>query len=336
MENNNILNNQISNLLEKSISSGEIKVLTPKDIPLLVQIASTLPLLENTLDNNPEMIFVAAPTGAGKDTLVRKITSHTPDKEYVILNMDMFRHYYPSIEPEKEVHDKNFALETNEISYEIYYLIEELILNYYNNTHVILTGTIKDTPWIENILQKYKKNNYNISISALAVPYLESAFSIFERYLHLVDAEQESNDDFPIRFTSLSYHDQTFEAFSSSLNHFETSMQNNPNKLLDSISVYKRDKSMEDLSEDTLLYSSTTNSETTATNVVNSILNSSHSIDCNRFSNLLNLVKKHANYLKNQDLYLEIIESLKKIYQLDERNQKPLFENISQDIIEFE
>ena len=113
-------------------------------------------------------------------------------------------------------------------------------------------------------------------------------------------------------------------------------MQNNPNKLLDSISVYKRDKSMEDLSEDTLLYSSTTNSETTATNVVNSILNSSHSIDCNRFSNLLNLVKKHANYLKNQDLYLEIIESLKKIYQLDERNQKPLFENISQDIIEFE
>ena len=32
------------------------------------------------------MIFVAAPTGAGKDTLVRKLTSQNPDKNYVVLN----------------------------------------------------------------------------------------------------------------------------------------------------------------------------------------------------------------------------------------------------------
>ena len=33
---------------------------------------------------------------------------------------------------------------------------KELILNYYPGTNVILTGTMKDTQWIESIFRKYK------------------------------------------------------------------------------------------------------------------------------------------------------------------------------------
>lgn len=332
MDDNKILDNQILNILNKGISDGEIKVLTEKDIPLLNQIASNFPLSNNK--NSSEMIFVAAPTGAGKDTLVRKITSNNPEKNYVVLNMDMFRHYYSSIDSSKEISDKNFAQDTNQVSYEIYYLIEELILNYYNSTNVILTGTIKDTPWIESILRKYKKHNYSVSLSALAVPYSESAVSIYERYLNMVQTqlESKSHDDSPIRFTGLNYHDETFHAFTKSLKFFEDSLNSEPGVLLDNISVYKRDKSIHDLSEDTLLYSSSMPSSTTATALVTSILNSEHIIDPKRFTALLDITEKHSEYLKSENVYNEILESLKKVYSLNKKTDKSVgIEEISFD-----
>lgn len=322
MDDNKILDNQILNILNKGISDGEIKVLTQKDIPLLNQIASNFPLSNDK--TNAEMIFVAAPTGAGKDTLVRKITSNNPEKNYVVLNMDMFRHYYSSIDSSKEISDINFAQDTNQVSYEIYYLIEELILNYYNSTNVILTGTIKDTPWIESILKKYKKHNCAVSLYALPVPYSESAVSIYERYLNMVQTqlESKSKDDSPIRFTGLKYHDETFHAFTKSLKFFEDSLNSEPGVLLDNISVFKRDKNIHDLSEDTLLYSSSLPSSTTATNLVTSILNSEHIIDPKRFTTLLDIVQTYSDYLKSENVYNEILESLKKIYTIHKKTDK--------------
>jgi hypothetical protein len=52
----------------------------------LVQDKSNLPKEGN-------LIFVAAPTGAGKDTLVKQINLHS-EKKYIELNMDIFRSYY--------------------------------------------------------------------------------------------------------------------------------------------------------------------------------------------------------------------------------------------------
>ena len=248
--------------------------------------------------------------------------------------MDMFRHYFSSIDSSQQISDKNFAANTNQISYEIYYLIEELILNYYNGTNIILTGTIKDTPWIENILKKYKNYNYSVSLAILAVPYSESAISIYERYLNMVKTQLESktNDDSPIRFTGLQYHDETFNAFPKSLNFFENSLNSKPGVLLDNISVFKRDKSIHDLSEDTLLYSSSVPSSTTATDLVTSILNSEHTIDLKRFTTLLDITEKYSDYLKSKNVYNEILESLKKIYFKD----KPLNKSTNLDEILFE
>ena len=319
MIDNEILNNQISSVLEKGISDGNIKNLTSADINLIAQIASNFKLSPKT-DNNAEMIFVAAPTGAGKDTLVRKLTSQNPDKNYVVLNMDMFRHYYKNISKQvNEITDKDFAKKTNDISYEIYYLIEELILNYYQGTNVILTGTMKDTPWIESILKKYKNNKYDVNLSVLTVPYQESAFSIFERYLNIVETQlhAKTKDDSIIRYTDLKYHDETFTNFSKNLEYFE-----NYKELISSISVYRRDKSIHDLSEDTLIFSSTAPSnfkEPTATATAKSILNSTNIISAERFSKLLELVERNADYLKEQGLYNEIGKSLTFIHSLDNK-----------------
>ena len=319
MINNKILNNQIKTLIEKETENGNIKNLTSADADLLTQIASNFKL-SPVNNKNSELTFVAAPTGAGKDTLVRKLTSQNPDKNYVVLNMDMFRHYYTDISTNiKEINDKDFAKKTNDISYEIYYLIEELILNYYPGTNVILTGTMKDTPWIESIFKKYKNHKYNINLSVLTVPYQESAFSIFERYLNIVQTQLHSKrkDDSIIRYTDLKYHDETFTNFTKNLNYFENSKD-----LISSVSVYRRDKSIHDLSEDTLIFSSTSPSlykESTATATANSILNSANIISAERFSKLLELVEQNAHYLKEQGLYNEIGKSLTFIHSLDNK-----------------
>ena len=319
MIDNQILNNQISSVLKKGILNGNIQNLTTADIPLISQIASNFKLSTQT-DKNAEMLFVAAPTGAGKDTLVRKLTSQNPNKNYVVLNMDMFRHYYQNISKQiHEINDKDFAKKTNDISYEIYYLIEELILNYYQGTNVILTGTMKDTPWIESILRKYKNNKYDVNLSVLTVPYQESAFSIFERYLNIVETQLNSktHDTSSIRYTDLKYHDETFNNFSKSLEYFE-----NSNNLLSSISVYRRDKNINDFSEDTLIFSSNSPSnfkESTATATANSILYAPNIIDPERMSNLLELIAKNENYLKEQGLFTEIGKSLNYIHSLDNK-----------------
>ena len=319
MIDNQILNNQISSVLKKGILNGNIQNLTTADIPLISQIASNFKLSTQT-DKNAEMLFVAAPTGAGKDTLVRKLTSQNPNKNYVVLNMDMFRHYYQNISKQiHEINDKDFAKKTNDISYEIYYLIEELILNYYQGTNVILTGTMKDTPWIESILRKYKNNKYDVNLSVLTVPYQESAFSIFERYLNIVETQLNSktHDTSSIRYTDLKYHDETFNNFSKSLEYFE-----NSNNLISSISVYRRDKNINDFSEDTLIFSSNSPSnfkESTATATANSILYAPNIIDPERMSNLLELIAKNENYLKEQGLFTEIGKSLNYIHSLDNK-----------------
>ena len=201
---------------EKNINP-DIKYLDVTHSKLIAQIISNYNLQNNKNINpeNPIMIFLGAPTGAGKDILVRKIMSENKEKSFVVLNMDIFRYYHNEISKNHEyISDKNFAKTTNQTSYELYYIIQKIILEKYPNTNVIVTGTIRDLNWVKNIIKTYKDNNlshYQISLVTLAVPIVESAFSIYERYLTLVSARGNSNS--PLRYTELEYHNDTVKEF---------------------------------------------------------------------------------------------------------------------------
>ena len=114
---------------EKAVNP-DIKYLNSSHSGLIAQIISNYKL-KPTEEEKPsaEMIFLGAPTGAGKDTLVKKIKSDNPDKKFVILNMDMFRYYHEEISDSSDtITDKDFAVKTNQTSYELYYIIQEIIL----------------------------------------------------------------------------------------------------------------------------------------------------------------------------------------------------------------
>ena len=304
---------KIESLIEvERRNNSDLQFLDISHAKLIAQIISNYNLKPSEEEfPSAEMIFLGAPTGAGKDILVRKIMADNKDKRYVVLNMDIFRYYHYIISGNNDhILDKDYAVKTNQSSYELYYIIQEIILEYFPGTNVIVTGTIKDLTWVKNIMETYKNNsktNYKISLITLAVPSTESAISIYERYLNMVELRDDSNA--PIRYTDLEYHNNTIKKFVSNIESFENDLTNNPNSLIDSIKVYKRNKDISNTNEDNLIYNSdTSNFETTATNIIYEIMNSAPEIDSNRISRLFSIISKNKDYLESQELYTTIIE----------------------------
>lgn len=303
---------------EKKEHPNNIKILNSSHAKLIAQIINNYKL-KKSKNNFPEaeMIFLGAPTGAGKDTLVRKIMTDNSNTDYVLLNMDMFRSYYQSITGDKEeISDIDYALKTNQVSYEIYYIIQELILRDFPGTNIIVTGTMRDLEWVKEIINRYKndyKTHYNASLVTLAVPIKESAFSIFERYLRLVNTRGDSKT--PLRYTSLDYHNDTIRKFSSNVLYFEQDLHSNSNNsFFDSIRVYKRNEDISDLTEDTLVYDSKTSSPSeSATGHIQQIMHSPAKLDNERLSEILDLIAKNADYLKSQKLFKSILTDLQNI-----------------------
>lgn len=322
MEDNNELTNKIAQLIasERKKHPEDIHILEEQHAPLIAQIVSNYNL--KTADKEfprATLIYLGAPTGAGKDTLARNLTLKNKDKNFVILNMDMFRHYHTQIVPSTPtpIPDKDFATTTNQSSYEIYHIIQEFILQEYPGTNIMLTGTMRDLEWIRKILKRYKtdkKTNYEAILATLAVSAKESAFSIFERYLHMVDKRGTSTE--PLRYTSLSYHNDTISKFNQTVAAFEEDYKNNSFKAntFDSIQVYRRTKDILDPSEDTLVYDSEdVTLSSTAVSSINKIIKDSTPIDGNRILELLNIVERNSAYLKGEHLYKSLLQDLKTI-----------------------
>lgn len=324
------MNNLISKIEKlikyEKITNPDIKYLEPKHAELIAQIVSNYKLNPSTFEKpSAKMIFLGAPTGAGKDTLVRKIMADNPEEDFVILNMDMFRSYHNTITGNQNyISDKDYARATNQSSYELYYIIQELILREFPGTSVIVTGTMKDLEWVKEIASRYKtepNTDYQIHLVTLAVPIKESAFSIFERYLNMVDTRGDSTA--PLRYTDLKYHNDTIQGFSTNLHILEDDFHSkHGSNLFKSIKVYRRSNDILDLSEDTLVYdSSSPTKEKCAFVHVHDIMHSKHSISPERASNLAKIVEDNSDYLKSQELYESIKEDLSNIVSPEKSGQ---------------
>ena len=262
-----------------------------------------------------ELIFIAAPTGAGKDTLVMKITHDNPDKKYVVLNMDMFRTYYPIfLDRIKEqwpegLNDKDFARQTNGFSYEIYYTIQRILLDNFPGTNVIITGTIRETDWVEKTFRDFKSNpytQYTNKMFALAVPKNVCAYSANYRYVELTEINEEGTS----RFVDMDYYNDTIQNFITNLKYFEGMLATG---VIDVIRVYKRSRNQYDFKEDTLLYESSLlqrKNEMVAARVASRIMNVNEDLEM-KIKVLLDRVESKKEYFVRQGVYDELIESIK-------------------------
>lgn len=337
---------EIKRIFKEERADGRFSILADEDADLLVQIVISELLTKKIKEENfrandeeverkkGDLIFIAAPTGAGKDTLVRKIAHDNSDKKYVVLNMDMFRSYYVYFENyllskyPGGLTDRTFATQTNGFSYEIYYTIQRLLLENFPGTNIIITGTIRETEWVEETLRVFKNSpytDYTNKMYGLAVPKKVCAVSAIERYLCSIKKYAPGT----ARYVSSDYYSDTTENFVRNFGYFERLLHSGSG-LLNVIEVYKRSVRQTDFSEDTLLYSSRTakvSAAASAEQVVAEIVNFDVDIGLIKFASLLDRVADLKEYLIEQGLYKELLLEIHALAERENGN-KPLTHSV--------
>lgn len=319
------LREKIKELIEQKKQEGQFSVLhSETSIQLIQQIISNYERTNgikqfqegDTLPKKGELIFVAAPTGAGKDSLVARLCYQNPEKHYIELNMDIFRQYFPYfIKDTDKLSDKTFAEMTNEFAYEIYITIQEILLQEYPGTNIIITGTLREPDWVEKTFEKFKSNektDYDVKLVCLAVPKKESAISVIHRYVGIVDAQQNRLEYFPgtARYTSMQYHDETFEKFPQSLEYFQKRFYEAPGRIIDSIEVHRRSKTSFDFEDDTKMFSTEEEDTRSALDVVMQLRLKPYTTKYEDALLIMRRIKNNAEYLKSQDTLREVIRDL--------------------------
>ena len=319
------LREKIKSIIDREKAKNHFSVLDDSSIEFIQQIFNNYEDTNNLrqdMENIPkqaELIFVAAPTGAGKDSLVIKLNKKNPEKKYIELNIDIFRHYFAKFIPDvSELKDKTFAFQTNEFAYEIYFTIQEILITEFPGTNIIITGTLRETDWVEETFRLFKSVNnlteYYIKLIALAVPKKESAYSVIKRYVKIVDSQINKDDFVPgtARYTSLDYHDETFERFPNNLQYFQNSFLKCPGQLIDAMEVYKRSSSIDDYEEDTLVYSSEREKykDTDALTEVLRLRTMPVIYSDLDVLDLLNKVKMHCEYMTDQGIFGDLVSDL--------------------------
>ena len=339
------LREKIKSVIEEERSKNHFSVLDDNSIELIQQIFNNYEItnsLKYNFSNIPkraDLIFLAAPTGAGKDSLVVKLKLKNPDKNYIELNMDMFRHYFPQFMCNiSELNDKTFARQTNEFAYEMYFTTQEILLSEFPGTNIIITGTLWKIDWVEETFKKYKSNkftNYTIKMVSLAVPYKESAISIIRRYVQIVDLQKNEIGFVPgtARYTSLEYHDDTFRIFPENLKYFENLYKDNPGSLIDNMEVYKRSIKIDDYEEDTLEYSSTRlkNINETASETIIRLRNKKVDFERDYILEIFYLINKNKDYLKEQGTLIDVVADLAKLLDYERIFKDKISNNIDEE-----
>lgn len=320
------LREKIKGIIEREKKSGRFSVLNDDSVELLQQILSNYEVTNNLhqdFENIPkkaELLLVAAPTGAGKDSLVVRLNHQNPDKNYLELNMDMFRHYYSMfINDVSILHDRTFADQTGKFSFEMYSVIQEILLTEFPGTNIIITGTLNTTDWIENTFRKYKENeftDYKIKVVALAVPGKDSAFSIIKRYVSIVDSSIDTKDFVPgtARYTPLTYHNKTYSEFPKKFEALEKMY--NQGKYIESIEVHRRSTNETAYEEDTMEYSSERKEDEgrTAVEALEELRGRESQITQDDIFDLFEMITKHKEYFKEQNVLMEIVHDLAEIF----------------------
>jgi len=322
----NDLRDKIRELIEQETQMGHFSVLnTTTNVELIQQIISNYEkthglkkvVSEEELPKKAELVFVAAPTGAGKDSLVARLNHQNPEKKYIELNMDIFRHYFPEfIENTDSLTDRDFAKMTNEFAYEIYYTIQEILLQEFPGTNIIITGTLRETDWVEQTFERFKsdpKTDYEVRLVCLAVPKKESALSVIHRYVGIVDAQKDRLEYYPgtARYTSIRYHDETYEKFPKHLEYFQKKFEQQPGKLIDYIEVHRRGKSIGDLEEDTKVFSTAEpNKIRTALEAVSQLRAKPYQPTYEEITSIMRKIHNNKDYLTSQGTLKEILKDL--------------------------
>lgn len=173
----------------------------------------------------PKLVFVAGQAGAGKSRLI-PIEKQKLEYNAVVSDYDIVRALHPKYEKANQegIENVHIALlpDANKANEDLRHYCME------NRLNLIYEGTMRGTEVFLQIAKEFKEAGYEIELSLLAVPKLESYGSTFLRYATDLLHNNQA------RWISKEIHDESYEKFIVTLKELSDK------ELFDKARVYKR------------------------------------------------------------------------------------------------
>ena len=269
-----------------------------------------------------EFIFVAAPTGAGKDSLVARIISESKIGRPVVLNVDKFRQYYTLFEDYLDakypggLKDKTFAMQTRDFSNDIYTVMEQLLLENFPGINIIITGTLSEPEWVKMIFKRIKAvthTQYTTRMYGLIAKKGICHIATVQRYLSLIREDKPGT----ARYTSKEYLNVTVDNFARNFGVFED-IFNTEAGVIDSISLFRRAERLgenEESLKERRLYTTESDIGNISTNgkvqpLIRGMINAECEISEIELERLLEQAEKFKKYLMLQGVYTEVRDTI--------------------------
>lgn len=175
----------------------------------------------------PTAIIVGAQPGSGKGSLIAYSKSNFEDDNIVIITSDDYKPFHPHASEIAEKYPTKYSAVVEADSAE---WTNDILLEAINNKYnFIFEVTLRN----ERIIRKMKllkEKGYNVIVRCLAVPYLESLITSYERYEKQIEARNWG------RFINIKSYNKTYENIPETVENIEKS------EYCDSLEVYLRGK----------------------------------------------------------------------------------------------
>ena len=185
------------------------------------ELKKKIDLLKN--NTKPIVVFIGGIPGSGKSLLIEKTTQIFQDRDFSIIEPDLYRKYFKDAKyVEETVNDSNII--EKEL---LFYSIE-------NKKDIIHISSIRSYEYIDNLINDYLKPLcYDIYLYIMVTNEVESAISTYERYLK----DLKNKEDFP-RINKEDYLIMAYEGFKKGVEYFGEI------NAFNEIHIFKRGKDM--------------------------------------------------------------------------------------------
>lgn len=176
---------------------------------------------------SPRIIIIGGQTGAGKSNVVKMSKREFADENVVLVNTDDIRAFHPQFEEIIKLDDKRSAERTHLDAADWSRKLLERCIETRRN--ILWEGVFKDTKSLLEKLKLLRENGYEIVFRCVAAHRRYSVWGIARRY------EKEKISRGHGRYVPLSYHDECYQNFLTTLDSIEEQ------RAVDRIEVFSRE-----------------------------------------------------------------------------------------------
>lgn len=210
--------------------------LSEKEHNNIYQIIKKMVFENKKAVENPIAIIVGAQPGSGKGSLIGYSRKMFPDGNVIIISSDDYKPFHPKAgEIAKKFPTAYSSVVERDSARWTSKILQEAIQNKYN---FIFEATLKNERILER-MRELKENGFEVVVRGMAVSYLESLLSAYERYEKQVEARSWGRFFDPLSYNNIYKNiPNTIEAIEQSDDY-------------DALEIYKRG---EDIKSPQLIY----------------------------------------------------------------------------------